>query len=121
VEAARYDYDPELSRKENVQKAREFLTQVQAGDLLQLLGMYSNGNRGTHTLMITRTYDPRTETLFWSDSNLSNKRIDGIRHGYVKAYQMKPLDEMAEWIGTAGNTGATIYRLNPEIVRIDGE
>ena len=116
VEVDSFDYNRELTLRENLVNARKFLEQVKAGDVIQILGIFSGSARGTHCLMITRNYDPRNEMLFWADSNFSNKRIDGIRYGYVRAYQTRPIDEVAKWIGSSGNTGATIYRISRDVV-----
>jgi len=116
VEAARYDVDRTLSVKENQRIAREFLTQVQAGDILQMVASYQSGGRGSHTLLFTRPYDPRLAYLYWIDSNFANRRIDGLRYGIVKAYQEWPVDEVAKWLGQDWNNGATIYRLSEDIV-----
>lgn len=117
VEAARFDIDRTLSVKENQRRAKEFLLQVQAGDVLQMVASFASGGRGTHTLMFTRPYDPRLEYLYWIDSNFANKRIDGLRYGIVRAYQEWPIDEVANWIGKDWNNGATIYRLSEDIVK----
>lgn len=116
-EAARFDVDRTLSVKENQRLAREFLTQVQAGDVLQMVASFASGGRGTHTLLFTRPYDPRLENLYWIDSNFANRRIDGLRYGIVRAYQEWPVDEVAKWLGKDWNNGATIYRLSEDIVK----
>ncbi len=116
-EVARFDFDPSLSDRENLRLAKAFLSNVRAGDLLQMLATYSSGGRGTHTLLFTQPYDPRTGTLYWSDSNFSNKRIDGERYGFVRAYQKWPLDEFAGWLVKDRNNGATLYRLREDVVK----
>lgn len=116
AEVARYDYDRSLTKRENEQLARAFLQQVQAGDMLQMLARYSSGGRGTHTVMITRPYDPRLSNIYWADSNFANTRIDGVRYGYVRAYQSWPLEEMVDWLVADWHNGATIYRLHEGIV-----
>lgn len=115
MEVARYDYDRSLSDRENHTAAEAFLTQVRAGDLLQLLATYSNGVRGTHTLMFTQPYDPRSEALYWVDSNFANRRIDGVRYGIVKGYQTWPISDLAGWIAADQGNGATLYRLSEDI------
>ncbi len=116
VEVARYDYDASLSQRENLQAAREFLTNVRAGDQLQMLATYSSGGRGTHTLMFTQPYDPRSDMLYWADSNFANRMVDGVKYGVVRGYQSWPLNEVAGWISAEGGNGATLYRLTDEVV-----
>ena len=115
VEVARFDYDSSLSEQENLVNAKAFLMQVQAGDMMQMLASYSSGGRGTHTLMFTRPYDPRVDALYWADSNFANRIIDGVKYGYVRAYQSWPFDEVAGWLTAAWHNGATIYRLREDI------
>lgn len=116
VETARFDYDKALTRKENMQAAYAFLQNVRAGDMLQMLARYSSGGRGTHTIMFTRPYDPRESMLYWADSNFANTRIDGVKYGYVRAYQAWPLDEIVQWLVADWHNGATLYRLNDQII-----
>ncbi len=115
VEAARFEFDAALPEGENVAVALEFLTNVRAGDMLQMVGRYNSGGRGTHTLMFTQPYDPRSEYLYWSDSNFANRRVDGIRYGSVRAYQRWTLREVAGWLASEGNNGATLYRLRDDV------
>jgi len=117
VEVARYDYDGSMTKQENLETARAFLRNVQAGDQLQMMARYNSGTRGTHSLMFTRAYDPRSEYLYWADSNFSNTMIDGIRYGNVRAYQEWKLEDVAGWLAADGNNGATLYRLSEDIVR----
>lgn len=119
VEAARYDYDRDLTPRENEQGARAFLEGVRAGDIVQMLARYNNGVRGTHTVMITQPYDPREGVLYWSDSNFANTQVDGVRYGTVRAFQAWPIDEVAGWLSADRGNGATIYRLSPDIVRAE--
>lgn len=116
VEVDHYDVDRDISIKQNQANAKEFLKQVQAGDILQMVASFASGGRGTHTLLITRPYDPRDDKLYWIDSNFANTRVDGMLYGYVRAYQEWPIDEVGNWIGKAWNNGATIYRLSDDIV-----
>ena len=100
----------------NRQAAREFLSQARAGDILQIIAVYSSGERGTHTLMITQPYDPRDDVLYWCDSNFANKRIDGVKYGYVRARQAWAMNDVTGWLGVSANTGATLYRLRTDLV-----
>lgn len=115
-EVARYDYDKDITPQENRQNVLRFLENVRAGDVMQMLATYSNGRRGTHTLMFTRPYDPRLGMLYWADSNFANTRIDGVRYGYVRAYQAFPLEDVITWLAADWNNGATLYRLRGDIV-----
>ncbi|MDR0896521.1 MAG: hypothetical protein LBN04_01565 [Oscillospiraceae bacterium] len=116
VEVAAYDFKSGWSAKENQQAAEAFLSNVRAGDILQMVGTYQSGGRGTHTLLFTRPYDPRLETLYWVDSNFDNRRVDGIRYGYVHAYQQRSLSELAGWIAAEVGNGATLYRVRADVV-----
>ena len=81
---------------------------------------YSNGARGTHTLLVTRSYNPTTGKLYWADSNFANTRIDGKRYGYVRAYQAWSLEEAVGWLAADMYNGATLYRLRDDIVVREG-
>lgn len=118
-EVARFDYNRDLTEKENKELARAFLMQVQAGDVMQMLATYGSGGRGTHTIMFTRPYDPRLERLYWSDSNFSNTLVDGIKYGYIKAYQDWAFDDVARWLSDDWNNGATLYRVRDDVVLRD--
>lgn len=116
VEVARFDYDKELSEEENAENARALLRQVRAGDVFQMLARYSSGGRGTHTIMFTQPFDPRDDTLYWVDSNFANTRIDGVKYGYVRAYQSWPFEEVVGWLVKDWHNGATIYRVSDDVV-----
>lgn len=111
-----FDYDPSISAKRNRQAARDFLTNVRAGDVLQMIGVFSSGARGTHTLMFSQPYDPRDDSLYWIDSNFSNTLVDGVRYGYVRARQSWPINDLVSWFAADERTGATLYRLREDIV-----
>lgn len=119
VEAARFDYDPALTLRENREAARAFLSDIRAGDLMQLLARYSSGGRGTHTILLSQPYDPRDPMLYWMDSNFSNTIVDGERYAYVRARQAWPLEEVVDWLTKDENNGATLYRLREDVVRRD--
>lgn len=116
VEVAYFEYDKDLTKRENIAVAKAFLSQVRAGDFLQMQATYSSGGHGTHTLMFTRPYDPRLPTLYWSDSNFANRLVGGVRYGVAMAYQAWPLEEVAGWISADWYHGATLYRLSDDIV-----
>ncbi|GHU73623.1 hypothetical protein AGMMS49992_12820 [Clostridia bacterium] len=110
VEIASYDFSQDRTSRENKQAARAFLESVQPGDVVQLMAIYNNGARGTHTLLITAPYDPMKDMLYWSDSNFRNKMIDGVRYGTVMAYQSRTVEAFVEWLVNPA-CAATIYRL----------
>lgn len=115
-QVAAFDFDGSMSAKMNRQAAQEFLSQALAGDILQIIAVYSSGERGTHTLMITQPYDPRDDVIYWCDSNFANKRIDGVKYGYVRARQAWAMNDVTGWLGVSANTGATLYRLRTDLV-----
>jgi len=117
VEVARFDADRSLTRRENIEAAKAFLSNIQAGDQIQMMARYNSGSRGTHSMMFTRPYDPRSEYLYWADSNFSNTRIDGELYGNVRAYQQWRVDEVAGWLAADVGNGATLYRLSEDVVR----
>lgn len=117
---ASFTFDPARTAKENLESAKAFLRGAQAGDVLQMIATYNSGARGTHTLMLSQPYDARKDMLYWCDSNFSNTRIDGVKYGYARAHQAWAMKDVAAWISSSENTGATLYRLRNDIVEIDG-
>ncbi len=115
--AATFRYDNSLTKKENQQRAREFMMQCQRGDYFQMAANYVHGV-GAHSMMITGDYNPDTDTILWADSNMKGTRkSDGVRYGYVQFDAEKDID----WFVDAfcrKKYGATIYRLRDDIVKI---
>lgn len=114
--AATFRYDNSLSKKENQQLAREFMMQCQRGDFFQMAANYYYGV-GAHSMMITGDYNPETDTILWTDSNMKGGKKDGIRYGYVQFDAEKDID----WFVDAfcrKKYGATIYRLREDIVAL---
>ena len=112
--AASFRYDPNLSKKENQQLAREFLMQVQKGDYFQMAANYYYGV-GAHSLVFIEDYDPETDTVTWCDSNMKGESRNGIRYGCVQFNAVKDI----EWFVDAfcrKKYGATIYRLRDDII-----
>lgn len=112
--AASFRYDPNLSKKENQQLAREFLMQVQKGDYFQMAANYYYGV-GAHSLVFIEDYDPETDTVTWCDSNMKGESRNGIRYGCVQFNAVKDID----WFVDAfcrKKYGATIYRLRDDII-----
>lgn len=114
AEVAHYDYQGGATLRENRQMARDLLEQAQPGDVLQMMAVYNNGARGTHTLLITQAYDAERDYLYWSDSNFRMRTVDGVRYAYVVARQERALDEIVGWLVNP-NCGATLYRLGEAI------
>ena len=114
-EAASFRYDTNLSKEENRQLAREFMRQVQRGDYFQMAANYYYGV-GPHSLVFIADYDPDTDSVHWTDSNMKGVRRDGgIRYGYVQYDAVKEID----WFVDAfcrKQQGASIYRLRDDII-----
>ena len=112
--AAAFRYDPNLSKKENQQLAREFMMQCRRGDYFQMAANYYYGV-GAHSMMISGDYNPETDTILWTDSNMKGGKKDGIRYGYVQYDAEKDID----WFVDAfcrKKYGATLYRLRDDII-----
>ncbi len=114
-EAARFRYDSSLSKAENRANAHAFMQNVQKGDYFQMTADYYYGN-GPHSLVFIADYDPDTDSVHWTDSNMKGVRRDGgIRYGYVQFDAVKDID----WFVDAfclKNHGATLYRLRDDII-----
>ncbi len=111
---AEFRYNNDLSMEENKQLAHEFLTQVQRGDYFQMAADYYYGI-GAHSMIFISDYDPETDTVHWTDSNMKGKRIEGVRYAYVQFDAVKDID----WFVDAfchKRYGATIYRLRDDIM-----
>ena len=114
--AAAFRYDAKLTKAENREIAREFLMQVQRGDFFQMAANYYYGV-GAHSLIFIEDYDPVTDSVHWTDSNMKGDRIDGIRYGYVQYDAVKEID----WFVDAfcrKNYGATLYRLRDDLIYV---
>ena len=112
--AASFRYDPDRSREENRQLAREFLQQVQRGDYFQMAANYYYGI-GAHSMIFIADYDPDTDTVRWCDSNMKGEKRNGERYGYVQYDAVKEID----WFVDAfcrKKYGATLYRLRDDII-----
>ena len=60
-------------------------------------------------------YDPETDSVRWTDSNMKGKSINGERYAYVQYDAVKEID----WFIDAfcrSKYGATIYRLRDDII-----
>ena len=112
--AAEFRYDPDKSKEENWDDAREFLKQVQRGDYFQMAANYYYGI-GAHSMIFIEDYDPETDTVTWMDSNMKGEKRNGERYGYVQFDANKEID----WFVDAfcrKKYGATIYRLRDDII-----
>ena len=117
IEAARFRYDDSLSMEENRANARAFLMQAQRGDYFQMAANYYYGI-GAHSMIFIADYDPETDTVSWTDSNMKGKSINGERYAYVQYDAVKEID----WFVDAfcrKKYGATIYRLREDIVEAE--
>ena len=115
--AASFRYDPNQSKAENQQMARQFLQQVQKGDYFQMAAKYYYGV-GAHSMIFTEDYQPETDTVIWMDSNMKGESRDGVRYGVVQFDAEKPID----WFVDAfcrNKYGATLYRLRDDIIIIE--
>lgn len=111
--AAQFKYDPSLSKEENLALCREVLHSVQRGDFFQMVGYYYYGN-GPHSMLFMTDYDPVTDEVHWTDSNMKGERIDGVRWGYIQYDAVKTAEWFVEAICTK-NRGCTIYRLRDDL------
>ena len=112
--AASFRYDPDKSKEENWEDARAFLKQVQRGDYFQMAANYYYGV-GAHSLIFIEDYDPETDTVTWTDSNMRGATRNGERYGYVQYDAVKEID----WFVDAfcrKKYGATLYRLRDDII-----
>lgn len=117
IEAARFRYDESLSMEENRANARAFLMQAQRGDYFQMAANYYYGI-GAHSMIFIADYDPETDTVRWTDSNMKGKSINSERYAYVQYDAVKEID----WFVDAfcrKKYGATIYRLREDIVEAE--
>ena len=111
--AAQFKYDQSLSKEENQALCRAVLEQVQRGDFFQMVGYYYYGN-GPHSLLFMSDYNPDTDELYWTDSNMKGERVDGVRWGYIQYEAVKTAEWFVEAICTK-NRGCTIYRLRDDL------
>ena len=114
VEAARFRYDENLSREENRELARAFLRQVQRGDYFQMSANYYYGV-GAHSLVFIADYDPASDSVRWTDSNMKGMKKNGVRYGVVQYDAAEKID----WFVDAfcqKKRGATLYRLRGDII-----
>ncbi len=112
--AATFRYDAGLSRGENRELARAFMKEARRGDFFQMAANYYYGV-GAHSLVFTADYDPDTDSVTWTDSNMKGEKRDGVRYGYIQFGAVKGIDWFVDAFCRKGY-GATIYRLREDIV-----
>lgn len=115
VLAHSFVYDKSLSKKENKEKAAEFLKNVKRGDFFQMSAKYYYGI-GAHSLVFTADYNPETNSVKWTDSNMKGMKKNGVRYGYVQFDAEKDIS----WFVDAfchPKRGAAIYRLREDIAK----
>lgn len=110
---AQFKYNDDLTEEENAELARNLLVQIQKGDFFQIVGYYGGGN-GPHSMYIIRDYDPITQMIHWTDSNMRGKRINGARWGYM---QYDADADVTWWVNVFNRKkrGATLYRLRDDL------
>lgn len=111
--AAQFKYDQSLSKEENRALCRAVLEQVERGDFFQMVGYYYYGN-GPHSLLFMTDYNPDTDEIYWTDSNMKGERVDGVRWGYIQYEAVKTAEWFVDAICTQ-NRGCTIYRLRDDL------
>lgn len=110
---AQFKYDESLSKEENALLARDLLVQIKKGDFFQIVGYYGGGN-GPHSMYIIRDYDPISQMIHWTDSNMRGTRVEGVRWGYMQY----DADADVEWwieVFNRKKRGATLYRLREDL------
>ena len=115
--AAQFIYDANLSKEENLEKAKEFMRQARRGDYFQMSADYEYGVGAHSAIMLS--YDPETDEIHWMDSNMRGGKRDGIRYGLVQYDEVKSV----EWWASAfchKKRGATLYRLRNDIIYAEG-
>ena len=112
--AAQFVYDTSLSKKENMEKALEFMRQVKRGDYIQMSAKYYYGT-GAHSAIMISDYDPDSNTVHWMDSNMAGEKRGGIRYGKVQFDAKKSIDWWADAF-CKKTRGATLYRLREDII-----
>lgn len=117
--AAQFLYDRNQSKQENMERALEFMRQVQRGDYFQMSAQYYYGT-GAHSAIMIADYDPEENTIHWMDSNMAGQKKNGIRYGKV---QYDAVKDIAWWADAfcKKSRGATIYRLRDDIVYRDAK
>ncbi len=112
--AAEFRYDEALSEAENYTLATQFMQEVQRGDFFQMSAEYKYG-LDAHSLIFMSDYDPATNTVHWTDSNMRGFAKDEERYAYVQYDAVEDISFFADAI-CHKKRGATIYRLYEDII-----
>ena len=118
--AAQYKYDSSLSKEENTAACRNVVRQIRKGDFFQMVANYGGGN-GPHSMFMIADYDPQTDMLHWTDSNMRGTRVNGVRWGYLQW----DADATAEWFVDCilktswTRRGCTVYRLRDDLIQYE--
>lgn len=113
VTAATFRYNTEISLEENQALCRALLESVQAGDFFQMSGNYYYGN-GAHSMLFIADYNPATDQVCWTDSNMKNDNVDGYHYGYMQYGALQDVDWFVKAI-CLKTRGCTIYRLREDL------
>ncbi len=111
--AAQFLYDTSLSKKENMERALDFMRQVRRGDYFQMSAEYYYGV-GAHSAIMIADYDPDANTVHWMDSNMAGEKRNGVRYGKVQFDAVKDISWWADAF-CKKSRGATLYRLRDDI------
>ena len=101
--------------QENRQLALAFMREVKRGDFFQMSARYYYGV-GAHSAVFTRDYDPDSDSVYWTDSNMKGESRGGKRYGYVQYDAVKPIGWFVDAFCQKGR-GATLYRLRDDLIR----
>ena len=111
--AAEFRYDEEKSPEENREAALALLREVRRGDFFQMSAKYYYGT-GAHSLVFIADYDPQTDEVRWTDSNMKGFSEGGVRYAYVQYDAVKDIGWFADAF-CQKKRGATLYRLREDI------
>ena len=113
--AAQFFYNRDESAESNRERAMEFMRKVKRGDFFQMSAQYYYGI-GAHSLVFIRDYDPDTDTVTWTDSNMKGETRGGVRYGYVQFEANRKIEWFVDAFCKKGR-GATLYRLRDDIIK----
>ncbi len=116
-EVARFRYDKNLTREENLALACDFMRQAQRGDFFQMSADYEYG-MGAHSAIML-SYDAENDEIHWMDSNMRGGKRNGIRYGICQFDEVRSVEWWANAFCVKGR-GATLYRLRDDIVYREG-
>ena len=94
-------------------KALALLREVRRGDFFQMSAKYYYGT-GAHSLVFIADYDPETDEVRWTDSNMKGFSEGGVRYAYVQYDAVKDIGWFADAF-CQKKRGATLYRLREDI------